>query len=108
MEAHSQELKEDYARLVARVAELEAKNRHDDEADTKCRELLMEENDALRIVIGTAVRNAKPHTTADSPRWAAVMDTFAVGSTRAKEMCRSHGLDPDMIVAGIYCKSCNE
>jgi hypothetical protein len=34
--------------LQAKVRELEAQNRHDDEADTACRNLLMEENDALR------------------------------------------------------------
>jgi hypothetical protein len=34
--------------LRARVAELEAQNRHDDEADTECRNLIMSENDDLR------------------------------------------------------------
>ena len=36
---------------LKRIAELEAQNRHDDEADTECRRLLMEENDALRSEI---------------------------------------------------------
>ena len=30
---------------LKRIAELEAQNRHDDEADTKCRELLCQERD---------------------------------------------------------------
>ena len=34
-----------------RIAELEAQNRHDDEADTECRRLLMEENDDIRRVL---------------------------------------------------------
>jgi hypothetical protein len=29
------------------------------------------------------------------PRWVAVMDTFALGSTYAHELCRRFGLDPD-------------
>jgi hypothetical protein len=31
-------------------------------------------------------------------RWLAVMDTFAVGSTYAHQLCRRYGLDPDELV----------
>jgi hypothetical protein len=29
------------------------------------------------------------------PRWAHVVNAFAVGSTSAQELCRRFGLDPD-------------
>jgi hypothetical protein len=29
------------------------------------------------------------------PRWVAVMDAFALGSSYAHELCRRFGLDPD-------------
>jgi len=44
-------LERDEAR--SRIAGLEAQNRHDDAADTECRNLLMEENDNLRAQIAT-------------------------------------------------------
>lgn len=31
-------------------------------------------------------------------RWVAVMSTFALGSTYAKQLCRRFGLDPDEMV----------
>lgn len=33
--------------------------------------------------------------------WAVVSDYFAMGSTRSKELCRAHGLDPDVQVRRI-------
>lgn len=32
------------------------------------------------------------------PRWTAVMDTFGLGSTYARELCQRYGLDPDEMV----------
>lgn len=32
------------------------------------------------------------------PRWTAVMDTFLLGSTYSRELCRRFGLDPDEMV----------
>lgn len=32
------------------------------------------------------------------PRWVAVMDAFALGSTFAAQLCRRFGLDPDEMV----------
>ena len=58
-------------------------------------------------MVARAVRNAKPRHTGDAPRWVAVMDTFGLGSTYAHELCRNHGLDPDEIVSGVHCLSCN-
>ena len=43
-------------------------------------------------LVERAVRNAsKP----GSPRWVAVRETFAFGSTSAHALCRRFGLDPD-------------
>lgn len=58
-------------------------------------------------LVDRAVRNAKPHTAGEAPRWVAVGDVFALGSTYARELCRIHGLDPDEKVTGVHCLSCN-
>lgn len=58
-------------------------------------------------MVERAVRNARPHRCGDAPRWVAVQDTFALGSTYARELCRVHGLDPDEKVSGPRCISCN-
>jgi len=46
-------------------------------------------------LVERAVRNATPHSLGPSPRWAAMMAVFAVGSTVAHEICEKYGLDPD-------------
>lgn len=58
-------------------------------------------------LVERAVRNASPHTAGESPRWVAVMDTFATGSTTAMEICRAFDLDPHERVPGPNCISCN-
>jgi hypothetical protein len=42
-----------------------------------------------------AVRNCIARTTHEKRRWVAVMDTFALGSTYAAQLCRRFGVDPD-------------
>lgn len=54
-----------------------------------------------------AVLNAKPHRNGTAPRWVAVMDTFALGSTSGHEICRAFGLNPDDEVSGVTCIACN-
>lgn len=44
-----------------------------------------------------AIRNARPRPGA--PKWAAVRDVFAVGSTTATALCRRAGIDPDIMGA---------
>jgi hypothetical protein len=44
-------------------------------------------------LVRRAVRNAG-RLTASGVRWAAVMETFAVGSSVARALCRQSGLDP--------------
>lgn len=46
-------------------------------------------------LVSRAVRNARPHECGESPRWVAIQDTFALGSTYSIQLCRIHGLDPD-------------
>jgi len=54
-----------------------------------------------------ALRNARPRACGTAPRWVAVMDTFAVGSTVAADICRKHDLAPDEFVPGPRCLACN-
>lgn len=62
---------------------------------------------SAEALVKRAVMNAKPKTCGDSPRWVAVMDTFALGSTYATQLCRAHGLDPEAMVSGPKCVACN-
>lgn len=57
-------------------------------------------------LVERAVRNAAARITGALPRWAAVSDTFGLGSTYAKELCRAYGLDPDEKVSGAKCMVC--
>ena len=58
-------------------------------------------------LVENAIRNAQPHEIGKNYRWVAVRDTFATGSTVAIELCRQFGLDPDEMVEGPDCLSCN-
>ena len=58
-------------------------------------------------LVKRAVRNAVPHKTEPSCWFGAIMDTFGVGSTMAREICKAHGLDPDEKVDGVHCSACN-
>lgn len=49
-------------------------------------------------LVSRAVRNAKHRDPGPGPRWSAVADTFALGSTYATHLCRREGLDPDELV----------
>lgn len=52
-------------------------------------------------LVQRAVRNATHRQRpANHPRWVYVRDTFAVGSTVAKDLCRRFGLDPDEDIPG--------
>lgn len=46
-------------------------------------------------LIKRAIRNARPSDRGSCVRWAAVSDTFALGSTYSIHLCRKHGFDPD-------------
>lgn len=51
-------------------------------------------------LVERAVRGARSPDKRTSPRWVAVMDTLAVGSTVAQSLCRRFGFDPDEHVRG--------
>ena len=57
-------------------------------------------------LVKRAVMNARPHRCGEAPRWVAVMDAFALGSTHAYELCRLHGLDPEETRSGARCVAC--
>lgn len=42
-----------------------------------------------------AVRSARARDRGFSPRWVAVSETFALGSTYSQQLCRRFDLDPD-------------
>lgn len=58
-------------------------------------------------LVKRAMRNATPKRCGAVPRWVAVMDTFALGSTFSVQLCRLHGLDPEEKVSGARCEACN-
>ena len=58
-------------------------------------------------LVRRAVMNARSKETGESPRWVAVMDTFGLGSAYAHDMCRLYDLDPDEVVSGVWCHTCN-
>ncbi len=52
-------------------------------------------------LLARAVRNARDRRSrkgAQHPRWVAVMDSFALGSTYSRALCRRFFLDPDELV----------
>lgn len=46
-------------------------------------------------LVANAVRAARPRRAAPAERWVAVKETFMVGSTTARSLCRRFDLDPD-------------
>lgn len=42
-----------------------------------------------------AVYGARGRTGRINPRWHGIADTFALGSTYSRQLCRRYGLDPD-------------
>ena len=64
-------------------------------------------NLTFELLTERAVKNAKAHRTGEHALWVAIVDTFAVGSTTAHEICRCYNLDPYKIVSGARCVSCN-
>lgn len=54
----------------------------------------------LEDLVSRAIRCSHRVTSLKVPRWTCVKRVFSVGSTRAHELCRSYGLDPDETVGG--------
>jgi hypothetical protein len=55
------------------------------------------DDDLLRRAVHGARKHSAPKGV-KHPRWVAVMETFALGSTRAHELVARYGLDPDEMV----------
>ena len=52
-------------------------------------------------LVERAIRNARARCKGDFPRWVAVRDTFATGSSVAIDLCKYYDLDPHEILSGI-------
>lgn len=96
-------------RVELRLAEVRIKQLQ--EQLTAC-EVALAERDArvlsLSRLVWGAVHNAgRMLTSGRIPRWVAVRDALAVGSTSANQLCREHKLDPDEQVGrGDLCGGC--
>ena len=63
---------------------------------------------AAEELVRRAIRNARPRKPGMSPRWVAVQDAFALGSTYSVALCRGFGIYPEELIAGPVCVSCEE
>ena len=66
----------------------------------------MELRYSMEELVKRAMRNARPNSTINAPRWVAVKDTFGCGSTVAYELCEAFGMNPEEEVRGVYCEAC--
>ena len=58
---------------------------------------LRAEVERLNRLAWGAVANVRARRV-DQPRWSLVMTALGIGSTRAHEVCREHGFDPDEVL----------
>lgn len=56
------------------------------------------DDELLRRAV-TNARSRRERRGGKQPRWVGVMDTFALGSTYARQLCRRFDLDPDEMVS---------
>ena len=50
----------------------------------------------IEALVRRAVQYARPlHGDAAKPRWVTIMNTFALGSTYAQQLCHRFGIDPE-------------
>lgn len=84
--------------------------------------LLQASAERIRIhgLLSALFRSPPNQQASDLPMWAVIKDLLHVGSTRAHELCREFGHDPDEKVAGLvanglcsvcdvmFCESCEE
>jgi hypothetical protein len=50
-------------------------------------------------LVERAVQNCRARKRYKQPRWVAVSENFALGSTYSRQLCRRFGLDPDQMVS---------
>ena len=63
---------------------------------------------AVDELMRRAIRNARARDGKEVPRWAAVRDSFSVGSTTATAICQAYEFDPNETVPGFTCPNCIE
>lgn len=93
------------------------------EAKAETERLLLQASaERIRIhgLLSALFRNPPNHQASDLPLWAVIKDLLHIGSTRAHELCREFGHDPDEKVAGrvvdglcsvcgvMFCERCEE
>jgi len=90
---------EDHGEMLDRLAQMA-------DADRNLRDLSPNDRAAIECalrLIRSAVRTAdRSNGGIDTPRWAAVMRRFALGSTSAKMLCRWADHDPDELMLGVF------
>lgn len=64
----------------------------------------------FRELVKRAVSNARPTKGGMHPRWVAVKEVFAVGSTTAQQICEVFDVNPDELLRGPYetCPDCGD
>lgn len=61
-----------------------------------------------QLLIWGAIANAKNPNFGNYPLWAVVRDIFGCGASRATDLCREYGFDPDKELPTIDCPICEE
>lgn len=57
-------------------------------------------------LIRRAIKASRARDGSTVPRWAAVADAFALGSTYSVELCQRFDVDPNEVVPGRVCEAC--
>lgn len=59
-----------------------------------------------QLLIWGAIANAKNPRFHSRPLWAVVKNIFGCGASRATDLCREYGFDPDKEMPPIVCPTC--
>jgi len=63
----------------------------------------------IEDLLKRAILNARPDkVNGTAPRWVAMCDAFAVGSSVAWDLCKAFDLNPDQQMSGPICETCEE
>jgi len=65
-----------------------------------------EENVRLKGLVLGAIWNSRAPRNMSYPRWTCVMTTFGCGSTRAYELCKEFGKNPEEVLTTDPCDGC--
>lgn len=59
-----------------------------------------------QLLIWGAIANAENPNFGSRPLWAVVRNIFGCGASRATDLCREYGFDPDKEMPPIVCPTC--